>query len=192
MATRIITTEAVTCDYHAVIQAAPDVAATFKGIPLALDTGMVELDLCKECADLLHDIFADFLKAGRELITDPSMRPASSVPSPSASAASASTSSPNGTTATKKSTARKTTSKKTTPTVRTRTEYATARGERGALGGKARAVPRMEGETIAQHRERVSKMRAWGRENGFKVADRGQLPEGLNRAYWEAHPNEAH
>lgn len=40
------------------------------------------------------------------------------------------------------------------------------------------------------HAERVSRIRAWAREQGMEIADRGRLQKDVVEAYEEAHPED--
>lgn len=39
----------------------------------------------------------------------------------------------------------------------------------------------------AAHKERVRQIREWGRANGYKVSDRGRVPQSLEQAYESTH-----
>lgn len=50
---------------------------------------------------------------------------------------------------------------------------------RGARRGTARKVAPVKGET--------EKVRAWARENGFEVNERGRIPNNVQQAFQDAH-----
>lgn len=67
-----------------------------------------------------------------------------------------------------------------------RDSLATWIGAARRSGGRRTPTRRGSGGSGAAHRDELVKIREWGRNNGFKVSDRGRVSAELQDAYREA------
>lgn len=54
-------------------------------------------------------------------------------------------------------------------------------------GGRRQTRRRSGGSASSSSRDELAKIREWGRENGYKVSDRGRVSQELQEAYAAAH-----
>lgn len=54
-------------------------------------------------------------------------------------------------------------------------------------GGRRQTRRRSSGGPTSSTREELARMREWGRENGYKVSDRGRVSQEVQDAYRAAH-----
>lgn len=73
----------------------------------------------------------------------------------------------------------------TTNAAKLRDDLATWTGHARKIRGARRTAP-MRTNAATAGREDLNKMREWGRENGFKVSDRGRVSGELQEAYARA------